>query len=75
MAQHPDFANASPNRIRAVLSGVIGALESFHAKDGSGYAYIAQQIIELDKKNPQTAARRVTVARSSSVANSPARFA
>jgi aminopeptidase N len=61
IVQHPDFQNASPNRIRAVIGGVAAAPEAFHNKDGSGYNYIAQEIIKLDSQNPQTAARFVDV--------------
>lgn len=59
MKQHPDYQNASPNRIRAVIGAVAGVPESFHNKDGSGYNFIADEIIDLDPKNPQTAARFV----------------
>ncbi len=59
LAQHPDFQNATPNRIRALVGGVIGAPEAFHNLNGTGYAFIAGQIIGLDPKNPQTAARFV----------------
>ncbi|MCM2343516.1 MAG: aminopeptidase N [Alphaproteobacteria bacterium] len=55
--QHPDYQNASPNRIRAVIGAVVSTPESFHNKDGSGYQFIADEIIALDPKNPQTAAR------------------
>ncbi len=61
IVQHTDFQNASPNRIRAVIGGVSAAPEAFHNKDGSGYNYIAQEIIKLDTQNPQTAARFVDV--------------
>lgn len=61
IVQHPDFKNASPNRIRAVIGGVAASPEAFHKKDGSGYNYIAQEIIKLDSQNPQTAARFVDV--------------
>jgi aminopeptidase N len=29
----------------------------FHAADGAGYAFLADQVIALDKLNPQVAAR------------------
>jgi aminopeptidase N len=29
----------------------------FHAPDGSGYAWIAEQVVSLDRLNPQVAAR------------------
>ena len=59
IVQHPDFQNASPNRIRSVVGAVMGAPAAFHNQDGSGYAYIARQIMALDGQNPQTAARFV----------------
>ncbi|QQG36487.1 MAG: aminopeptidase N [Micavibrio aeruginosavorus] len=59
MKQHPDFQNASPNRLRALIGGVVSAPNAFHNKDGSGYQYIADEIVDLDGKNPQTAARFV----------------
>jgi|JI10StandDraft_1071094.scaffolds.fasta_scaffold12976_4 aminopeptidase N len=59
LTQHPDFHNPSPNRIRSVVGGVVGTAEAFHKLDGTGYAFIAEQIIGLDPKNPQTAARFV----------------
>ncbi len=59
LIQHPDFQNPTPNRIRALVGGLAAAPEAFHNLDGSGYAFIANQIIKLDPKNPQTAARFV----------------
>jgi aminopeptidase N len=32
----------------------------FHAADGSGYAFHADRVIELDRLNPQVAARMAT---------------
>jgi aminopeptidase N len=58
LAEHPAFDMKNPNRTRALLHSF--ALENplhFHAADGSGYAWIAEQIIALDKINPQVASR------------------
>ena len=35
----------------------MGNLRAFHAKDGSGYEFYADRLIELDDINPQVAAR------------------
>jgi aminopeptidase N len=58
LASHPAFDMKNPNRARALLHSF--ALENplhFHAADGSGYAWIASQVIALDKLNPQVASR------------------
>lgn len=55
---HPSYEPKNPNRIRALL-GTLSLRNPihFHATDGSGYAFIADQLIAIDKFNPQTAAR------------------
>jgi len=54
----PSFSLTNPNRVRAVV-GAFTALnhKTFHKEDGSGYAFTAQCVIDLDKINPQVAAR------------------
>lgn len=48
----------NPNNIRAVLGAFISANPTqFHNIDGSAYLYIADNIAEIDKRNPQIAAR------------------
>lgn len=32
----------------------------FHARDGQGYAFVADSILELDRLNPQVASRLTT---------------
>lgn len=45
-----------PNYIRALLRSFVRANPcAFNASDGSGYEYIADKIIEIDKFNPQIA--------------------
>jgi len=58
---HPAFSLKNPNKVRAL----IGAFASnnavnFHRKDGAGYAFLADRILELDPINPQIAARLVS---------------
>ncbi|MBF0258679.1 MAG: aminopeptidase N C-terminal domain-containing protein, partial [Desulfamplus sp.] len=52
----------NPNRVRSVLS-VLGLSNpvTFHRKDGEGYAFFADRVIELDKINSQIAARMVSI--------------
>ena len=42
-----------PNIVRAVLGGFMRNAKAFHAKDGSGYKFIADQIIEMNAINPR----------------------
>ena len=57
---HPSFDLKNPNKLRAVV-GVFSLTNpaNFHASDGSGYEFLADQILEIDKFNPQVAARMV----------------
>jgi aminopeptidase N len=58
LAAHPAFDMKNPNRARSLLHSF--ALENplhFHAADGSGYAWVAEQIVALDRLNPQVASR------------------
>ncbi len=57
LALHPDFTLANPNRARSLI-GAFGANQrAFNAIDGSGYRFLADQLIALDRLNPQTAAK------------------
>ncbi|WP_206951574.1 aminopeptidase N [Trinickia acidisoli] len=55
---HPAFTLRNPNRARSLIfSFCAGNPAQFHAADGSGYAFWAEQVIALDALNPQVAAR------------------
>ena len=58
LMQHPAFSLTNPNKVRSVV-GVFAMANpiGFHASDGRGYAFVARQVMELDKLNPQIAAR------------------
>ncbi len=52
------FSLANPNKVYALLGGFFRANPAeFHAPDGSGHAFWAEQVIALDARNPQVAAR------------------
>jgi aminopeptidase N len=60
LAQHPAFNRSNPNRVRALIGAFAqGNQLHFHAKSGEGYAFLADEVIALDKANPTTAARLV----------------
>jgi len=61
LSQHPMFDARNPNKLRALIGGFCGQnLVQFHAEDGSGYAWLADWILKLDRQNPQVAARLLT---------------
>ena len=58
LMQHPAFDLKNPNRVRSL----IGAFSQsnplhFHAVNGQGYQFLADQIIALNTLNPQVASR------------------
>lgn len=60
LLQHPAFDIKNPNTVRAVIGSFCQNLFQFHAIGGSGYEFLAEQILVLDKLNPQIAARLLT---------------
>ena len=44
-----------PNLVRSLIGVFARNYKFFHAKDGHGYAFVADKIIEIDKINPQMA--------------------
>lgn len=59
LARHRDFTLANPNRARALVGAFAINQRAFHSGDGRGYRFVADQLIALDKLNPQTAAKLV----------------
>ncbi|WP_423196477.1 MULTISPECIES: aminopeptidase N [unclassified Cupriavidus] len=62
LMEHPAFNLRNPNRARSLIfSFCSGNPAQFHAEDGSGYAFWADQVLALDAINPQVAARLARV--------------
>jgi len=58
LMQHPSFTLTNPNRARSLIFSFCNSNPSrFHAADGSGYTFWAEQVIALNAINPQVAAR------------------
>jgi aminopeptidase N len=57
LLKHADFTLSNPNRVRALLGAFYQNLAVFHRSDGSGYGLLVEQILQLDRRNPQVAAR------------------
>ncbi len=57
LTKHKAFDIKNPNRVSALIGAFIGNPLGFHAADGSGYAFIGELAVKLDKLNPMTASR------------------
>ena len=57
LTTHPAFSIKNPNKVYSLIGAFSANHVRFHAADGSGYDFLAEQIIALDKLNPQVAAR------------------
>ncbi len=61
LQQHKSFDIKNPNRTRALIGAfAVASPYHFHAADGSGYQFLTDKLIELNKINPQVAARLIT---------------
>ncbi len=58
LMKHPAFSIKNPNNVRALIGQFCRNNPiNFHAKDGSGYQFLAEQVLVLNKLNPQVASR------------------
>ena len=57
LTRHPAFDRNNPNKIYALIRTFGANLPFFHAADGTGYRFMAEELLALDEKNPQVAAR------------------
>lgn len=61
LQEHPRFDASNPNRVRSLIgSFAFYNKPGFHTKDFSGYKYLSDYLLKLDKVNPQVAARIIT---------------
>ncbi|MCW9030975.1 MAG: aminopeptidase N [Gammaproteobacteria bacterium] len=60
LMQHEAFTLSNPNKVRSLIGRFCaGNIAHFHAADGSGYTFLADQVLALDSMNPQIAARLI----------------
>lgn len=58
---HEAFDIKNPNKVRSVIGAFCNQnLINFHDANGDGYRFLADNVIELNKLNPQIASRLVT---------------
>jgi len=61
LMQHKAFELTNPNRVRSLIGAFSqGNQLHFHAANGQGYQFLADQIIALNSINPQVASRMVS---------------
>jgi aminopeptidase N len=54
---HPRFNARNPNRVRSLVGAfALRNWNGFHGADGSGYAFVVEQTLALDRVNPHLAA-------------------
>jgi aminopeptidase N len=57
LLKHPAFDIKVPNKVYSLIRAFTGNHVRFHAADGGGYAFLADQVLVLNELNPQVAAR------------------
>ncbi len=57
LLSHAAFDIKVPNKVYALIRAFASNHVRFHAADGAGYAFLAEQVIALNALNPQVAAR------------------
>ncbi|MGN0921788.1 MAG: aminopeptidase N [Cellvibrio sp.] len=58
LMKHQAYDAKNPNKIRALIGGFSNAnAVNFHLESGSGYTFLADQVIQLNRQNPSIAAR------------------
>ena len=61
LMNHKAFTMKNPNRMRSLVAGfAFQNIVNFHHRDGSGYSFLADQVLVLNCLNPQMAARMLS---------------
>ena len=65
LCRHPAFSLSNPNRVRSLVTTfATGNQTQFNRADGAGYRFVAGKVKDLDRINPQVAARLLAAFRS-----------
>ena len=60
LAEHPAFEIKNPNCCYSLILAFARSAVNFHAADGSGYEWLADMVLAVDKVNYQVSARIVS---------------
>ncbi|CAH0340080.1 aminopeptidase N [Rhizobium sp. CECT 9324] len=65
LMKNPHFIASNPNRVRSLIGTfAFSNPTGFNRADGKAYQFFAEQILDIDPRNPQLAARLLTALRS-----------
>jgi aminopeptidase N len=65
LMENPLFKRTNPNRVRSLIGTFAFTNPTgFGRADGEGYRFLAREILDIDQRNPQLAARILTSMRS-----------
>ncbi|MGQ0456680.1 MAG: aminopeptidase N [Hyphomicrobium sp.] len=65
LTHHPLFKITTPNKVRALIGTfAVSNPMQFNRPDGAGYEFLADRALEIDRLNPQVAARLLSAFRS-----------
>ena len=65
LTHDPLFSRTAPNKVRALIGTFAAANPvQFNRPDGAGYAFVIEEVLALDRMNPQIAARLLGAFRS-----------
>jgi aminopeptidase N len=65
LSRHPLFSITAPNKVRSLIGNFANANPvQFNRTDGAGYEFVAGQVLDIEKFNPQIAARMLGCFRS-----------
>ncbi|MBT7588862.1 MAG: aminopeptidase N C-terminal domain-containing protein, partial [Gemmatimonadetes bacterium] len=58
LTQHRCYGSDNPNKVHSLIGAFAHSNPiRFHREDGTGYEFVADQLLKTDAKNPQVAAR------------------
>ena len=60
LTAHEKFDYKNPNKVRALIGAFGGNLMGFHNADLSGYRFMAEEVLKLDRLNPHLSAKLLT---------------
>ena len=60
LIDHPAFSLKNPNKVRSLIGAFAANMVRFHDASGAGYEFLADQVLTIDRLNPQIAARLVS---------------
>ena len=65
LTRHPAFSLRNPNRVRSLIGSFAQMNQTqFNRADGAGYAFLVDNVLALDARNPQVASRMMTAFKS-----------